>query len=113
MKLQGIAVTFCLFALSACATPQSQSEANTQEETAPAIEQEASENEASAAEMELAEADSDADPNRILCRRVVRTGTRFTEKSCRPWSEWQTIEEQSKDAVLQAQRRGRGQDNTN
>lgn len=113
MKLQAIAVISCSAALGACATPQSQSAANMQEEAASVAQQEAGENETSAAEMELAEAESETDPNRIVCRRVVRTGTRFADRSCRPWSEWQTMEQQSKDAVMQTQRRGRGQDSSN
>lgn len=109
MKLQGIAVVIGSLALGACATPQLQSALNTEEEAASAIQQEASEAEAAAegaqGEGEVTKAQAEVGDDRIICKRVIPTGTRFGRKECRSWREWREMREATQDILNEGQRR--------
>jgi len=50
---------------------------------------------------EVAEVDGD----RVICKRGIITGSRFKKKICMKWSEWQALEDQSKSAIREGQRR--------
>ena len=108
MKIQIFAVAFYSLALGACVTQQQQSVANTEAEATTVTAQEVSAAEESVAEMGVTAAVDETARERIICKDVVRTGTRFTEKSCRTLSEWKTVAEQGKDTAEHVQRRLRG-----
>jgi len=107
MKIQIIAVTFCSVALGACATQQYQSAANAQAE----VQVEVSEpvegaTEAAPADVVTAPVDvvDETDRDRVICKRVVVTGSRFAKRRCHKWSEWKAMEDETQDSIRRMQR---------
>ena len=49
------------------------------------------------------------DGSRVICRREVRTGSRFAKSICRTWDEWQAIDSEAANATADIQRRSRNQ----
>ena len=91
------------FALSACATPNGQTQlaSNTEELDGVSAEM---------ADEVLVERGSDilnegVDRDRILCKRTVVTGTRFAKRYCAPLWKWQQMRDQSRQVGDEIQRR--------
>lgn len=83
--------------LGACATNNATVASNAAAEAA----------EANEAAVQQAAAEEDGD--RIICKRIIVTGSRFKKNVCRTWAEWKEIEDQSSRSVDTLQRRMRGQ----
>ena len=91
------------FVISACETPggQAQLASNTQELDGVSAE---------LAEEVLDEQGSDIldegiDRDRVLCKRTIVTGTRFSKRYCAPLWKWQQIRDQSRQMGDEIQRR--------
>ncbi|MHA7873383.1 MAG: hypothetical protein ACX939_13625 [Hyphococcus sp.] len=93
----GVAVGVLL--LSACATNYAETAANNEVEADEAssenVERRASINFNNAAEGE----------DRIICKRTIQTGTRFSKKECRSWREWREMMEATQDIMREGQMR--------
>ena len=44
------------------------------------------------------------DRDRIICKRVSKPGSRFTEQVCKPWSEWDAISQDAEQELLRQRR---------
>ncbi|WDI33203.1 hypothetical protein PUV54_08335 [Hyphococcus flavus] len=52
-----------------------------------------------------ADAQQEVDDSRVICKRTQVTGSRFRKNICRTWGEWKAIEDSSRSATEEAQRR--------
>ena len=107
MLFQKTAVALGVLALAcACTTPQTTSESASPVKTA----QVQSDDDAGAKTTDEANAPkpeqaSAKDKDRMVCKRYIVTGSRFKKRVCRPWSEWQTISQKSREGLTTLQRR--------
>ena len=91
-----------LLLLAACVTPEPQSTTATDE---PAAAVATADGEAPTTTAAAEEVDQD----RVICKRLIITGSRFKQKVCHTWKEWQEIEEAARANADEIQRRSRGQ----
>ena len=59
---------------------------------------------ASEQDQQIAAADVAADPNRLICKSVVKTGTRIGSRECRTNRAWIEKQESAREAAEQIQR---------
>ncbi len=94
MKTYFIALAAVAMMASGCATtPTTTAEAGTP----------ASSEQKKAPETQTTQVDEN-DVDRIVCKRVTRVGSRFTENVCRPWSEWRDLEKDSQSEIFRSRR---------
>lgn len=103
MKYGVLAAPAIIAMLSACTTVQTESAANTALDTAVVADESSAPDADGASEVNVAEAEVDED--RIICKRIMRTGTRFTKKECRSWREWREMMEISRETTSEFTRR--------
>lgn len=86
--------------LSACATNYNETASNNAvdveaQEAAPNVERRTSIN----------FQDAVKDEDRIICKRTIRTGTRFPTRECRSWREWREMMEVTRDILREGEMR--------
>ncbi|MHA7873382.1 MAG: hypothetical protein ACX939_13620, partial [Hyphococcus sp.] len=84
---------------SACATSYSENISNNE-----VVENDAAEDNAAVASSINAN-NAAKDEDRIICKRTIQTGTRFTKKECRSWREWREMQEATQDIMREGQMR--------
>lgn len=92
--------------LGACATTDATVASNAAAET-PATTETAAD--ATEATDENAQETAELDEDRVICKRIIVTGSRFKKNVCRTWAEWKQIEETSQRNTDAIQRSMRGQ----
>ena len=102
MKLCDLVFSMCALTLGACSTNPYQNVSNNAHDE---LVEEAIDL-ASANVVEAYE-DDDADLERVICKRIVVTGSRFGTKLCMTWREWQDRAEDAKNFTNTTQTRTR------
>lgn len=76
----------------------------------PAVQIEAADKEPETAKTDVAEA---SDDKKVICKRTVITGSKFTKRICGTKDEWAAMTRRGRDAAAEVQRRGKGVDPVN
>ncbi len=101
MKLRDLIVTTGILTLGACTTYTAQNVSNVEQ----AVEVDTESTVVTAADTEEA-----VDLDRMICKRRVVTGSRFTRKVCMTWEQWRDRAEGGKDYTKAIQSRSRSQE---
>lgn len=94
-----LTVVAAFFGLAACATNSAQTASNTE------VNALVEEDDAALAAADTEQVADENDESRIICKRKIVTGSRFTKNICMTWGEWKDMEKNSKDYVTTTQRR--------
>lgn len=94
-----LVIIACGLMLGACTTYETQSASNVSRDVAVDEATEAGATEATTA------SDEEVDEDRIICKRMIPTGTRFAKRECRSWREWREMREATQDILNEGQRR--------
>ncbi len=102
LRLAKLGIPAFALLLGACTTYETQTASNVTQETVATDEAAA---EGAQAEGAVTETQAEAGEDRIICKRIIPTGTRFGRKECRSWREWREMREATQDILNEGQRR--------
>ncbi len=111
MKLRDLLVPVCILTLGACTTYATENVSNTEQvaEVAEVVEDVT----ANETEVTVADTEEAVDVNRMICKRTVVTGSRFTKKVCMTWGQWRDQAEEAKKFTRTSQGRSRTPEGSN
>ncbi len=104
---RSILILSCLGLTAACATAPSNEMASAQSEASVEQATPAEGQEGDAATTQVAaKVEEEIDYDRVICKRTIVTGSRFSKKICKTWRQWKALEDASQEGLDRSQRLG-------